>query len=133
MNSLMQTRHLAYIYPRVYCKAVPNTITSDINAEFKICMLTILRRSLNYYKGHRTTMAPLLSSVPPSATINKAYPSFRPLLDYYPWKIESITPKRPYYIDIVTVEAQTLLLVEKSLYVRQYETTISFAIQFAKL
>lgn len=98
----MQTRHLACIYiPYVYCKAVPVTITSDINAEFEICMLTISRRSPNYYKGHHTTMIPLLSDILLLAIINKAYCSFRPLLDYYPRKIESIIPRIPYYIDIL--------------------------------
>jgi len=78
----------------VYCKAVPDTITSTIN-EFEICMVTILHRSLNYYKGHHTAMVSLLFDVPPSAAINKA--SLRSLLDYYPRKIESITPRRIYY------------------------------------
>lgn len=79
-------------------------------------------------------MVPLLSDVPPLAAINKVYPLLRPLLDYYPWKIESITPRRPYYIDIVTVKAQTLLLVETRVFLRrQYEATILFVIQFAKL
>lgn len=82
----------------LYSTAIPDTITCVINAEFEICMLTILHRSLpNYYKSHRTTMAPLLSDVPPLAIINKVYSSFQPLSDYYPRNIESITPRGPYY------------------------------------
>lgn len=117
MNSSMQTQYLACIIVScVYCKAVANTINRDINAEFEICMLTILRRSLNYYKGHRTTMAPLLSDVPPLAIINKAYPSFRPLsrllstenrIDY--------SQETLLYRYCYRRETQTLLLVEKSL------------------
>lgn len=115
------------------CKTVSDTTTRNVNDEFEICMQTILHWRLNYYKDHQTSIISLLSNIPPLAIINKAYPSFRPFLDYYPRKIESITPRRTHYIDIVTAEAQTLLLVEKSLSSGNNNAIISFTIQFAKL
>lgn len=91
-----------------------DTITGDINAKSEIWMLTILRQSLNYYKDHHTTNILLLPGISPPATINKgSIPLIPTALDYYPRKIQSITPRRPYYIDIVTAGAQTLLLVER--------------------
>lgn len=113
MNRQTEDMMRASFFVYLCCKTVPDTTTRNVNGEFKICMLTILQRRLNYYKDHHTSTISLLSNVPPLAIINKAL--FRSYLDYYPRKIESITPRRTYYIDIVTAEAQTLLLVEKFL------------------
>jgi len=75
-------------------------------------------------------MVSLLFDVPPSAAINKAYPSDRSSIIIH-GKSNRLLPEGS-IINIVTVEAQTLLLVENSLR-RQYKATISFTIQFAKL